>query len=120
MFNCGNGYGQNFTGHLCKFIGETVTVFTESGGVSGCGFTGILLAVNCNFIRIATQQGLSPSNPLDNNICSFDNGFGNGNDSTCGCNLVNGNHYEDHFGNRVGSVCDIPIRQIVSFCHNAV
>jgi len=31
---------------MANYIGETVTVFVESGGISGAGFTGILLFVN--------------------------------------------------------------------------
>lgn len=31
---------------LCRYIGQTVTIFTTSGGLSGCGFTGVLVAVN--------------------------------------------------------------------------
>lgn len=29
---------------LCRYIGQTVTIFTESGGLSGSGFTGVLMS----------------------------------------------------------------------------
>lgn len=39
---------QEFKEH----IGETVTVYTTSGGRSGVGFTGLLTHANCYFIRL--------------------------------------------------------------------
>lgn len=87
--------------HLNRYKGETVTIFTGSGGVSGCGFTGILLSVNYDFVRILTRRGSDPSNPLSNNIC---------------CNMKG----SDTRRHTVGSVCDIPVCSIVSFCHNAI
>ncbi|HBI73335.1 MAG TPA: hypothetical protein DEG06_12455 [Lachnospiraceae bacterium] len=117
LFGCSNNGNCSvaFTRHLCRFIGETVTIFTTSGGVSGCGFTGTLLTVNCNFVRIVTHQGTAPSNPLAENICGdFDDckkdiGFG-----APGMDPMMKKRF------RVGSVCDIPIDRIVAFCHNAV
>ena len=48
--------------HLYNFIGDTVTIFTTSGGASGGGFTGTLLSVNSNFVRLLTKMG-DPSQP---------------------------------------------------------
>ena len=117
--NIGNG-NSSLARHICEFVGETVTIFTISGGASGCGFTGVILSVNQCFVRLVTEQGIAPSNPLAENICgdfedapcrgdrSGDNG-GMGN---------NGRHYKQM--RTVGSVCDIPIDRIAAFCHNAV
>lgn len=102
--------GQFFARHLCNFIGETVTIFTASGGLSGNGFTGVILAVNCDFVRLVTKMGSAPTCPISD-ICDNDNEFDNG----CGRGRNNGRILHE-----VGSVCDIPIHQIVSFCHNAV
>ena len=104
------------TQHLCDYIGETVTIFTTSGGASGCGFTGVLLDVNFCFVRLMTDIGTAPSNPLAENICGDhpDNAFSHG---SKGCGQVvpdSGSHF------RLGSVCDIPVCKIASFCHNAV
>lgn len=107
-FNNGNR-DHHFESHLCRFVGETVTIFTTSGGPSGCGFTGILLSVNCDFVRISTKQGRPPANPLSESICDFDNG--------CGGSFTSSDTNRDF---TVGSVCDIPVDRIVSFCHNAV
>jgi hypothetical protein len=81
---------------LCKYIGETVTIYTTSGGVSGCGFTGVILSVTPCLVRLITRIGVAPSSP-------FGHG-GNQRFARCG----------------PGSVCDIPLDRIVSFVHNAV
>lgn len=117
---------QNFIGHICNFVGETVTIFTTSGGASGCGFTGILLSVNCDFCRVSTHIGTAPANPLSEHICptiqGFDEGMDDlgaplGTDNRCGqCGRERG--YDRFRG--VGSVVDIPLNRIAAFCHNAV
>jgi len=95
---------------MSRFIGQTVTIFTASGGPSGCGFTGTLMSVNPCFVRLSTQQGTPPANPLSQSICpKIGDDF-----STAGRNLPGPNHFT------VGSVCDIPVDKIVSFCHNAI
>lgn len=111
-FNGYNNYGRNqsLQSHICEFIGETVTIFTKSGGVSGCGFTGVVLAVNCDFVRLVTHQGSAPVCPIG------------GPNSSC-CNDLNSgynNGYNNYQNYSVGSVCDIPINKIAAFCHNAI
>lgn len=125
MSSCGNrsNYGYNGSGgnqgtsllaHMSECIGETVTIFTTSGGISGCGFTGVLISVNSCFIRLVTEQGAAPSNPIAENICGdLSNGAGRG---PCG----SGRGCHDGHSRAVGSVCDIPVDCIVAFCHNAV
>lgn len=93
---------ESFVEHLSQFIGETVTVYTASGGQSGLGFTGCLLRVNEAFVRLITRLESTPA-------CSPR--------SSCercrreSCSYQNRN---------LGSVCDIPIHSIVCFVHNAV
>lgn len=41
---------------LC-YIGQTVTIFTTSGGLSGSGFTGVLISVDCDCIRLLCDFG---------------------------------------------------------------
>ncbi|MFU0824420.1 hypothetical protein [Clostridium sp.] len=104
--------GTNFVAHLSDHIGETVTIFTTSGGESGQGFTGVLLSVNSCFVRLLTQIGPAPGCPLGS-CCSRPRRYYDGDQAdqtgrfSCG------------FRN-VGSVTDIPISRIASFVHNAV
>ncbi|MEA4828051.1 hypothetical protein [Clostridium sp. JNZ J1-5] len=121
--------GINFVNHLAEFIGETVTIFTTSGGESGSGFTGVLLSVNNCFVRLIAQIGTAPGCALGNcctgfapgNIGSLD-GFRNefDNEFTTGCRGNNNTGRFECRGNRIGAVVDIPISKIASFVHNAV
>lgn len=104
--NNGNGNGNNNgvladeIADLNNNIGRIVTVFTSSGGCSGRGFTGLLVEVNRNFVKLITSLpsaprhpfGLSPAGFFDNNEC----------------------------GRRFGTVAVIPIRQIVCFSFNEI
>jgi hypothetical protein len=93
---------------LCRYIGQTVTVFTTSGGASGCGFTGGLLRVNPCFITLVNRLGTPPNNPLSDVICGDRRG---GRDIR---------YTDDNVVYTVGSVCDIPVDKIAAFVHNAV
>ena len=94
--------GRGIGGELTEFIGETVTIFTESGGCSGRGFTGVIISVNDCFIRLVTSFGSAPSFVLGDDFRGGRNFRNN-----CGrCNF--------------GSVADIPVDKIVAFVHNAV
>lgn len=104
---------------LCRYIGQTVTVFTSSGGQSGSGFTGVLASVNDNCVKLITDIGAAPACPLGSNCGSLNNnscfGFG-------GCNnRNNGWNGNNSCGNSwLGSVTEIPLCKIVSFTHNAI
>lgn len=93
---------------ICRHIGETVTIFTTSGGLSGNGFTGVLAAVNECSVKLITDFGAAPSCPVGSNCSGFCN-RGNGN---CGCKFGG--------SNILGSVTEIPLEKIVSFTHNAI
>lgn len=129
-YNNGGSCNTSLARHICEYIGETVTIFTTSGGVSGCGFTGVVLSVNACFVRLITEQGTAPSSPISESICGdFEGGKGGkgcGYDGIGGAGMggpgmggpgMNG-HRNDY--RRFGSVCDIPIENIAAFCHNAV
>lgn len=100
---------ESFVDHLEDYVGETVTIFTTSGGQSGCGFTGFLLKVNCHFVRLITKVGPAPGCALGNgcNKGHGQNGYGEG---FC-------NNYDIH---NIGAVTDIPVDRIAAFVHNAV
>jgi len=107
----------DLTCEMSKYIGQTVTIFTTSGGMSGCGFTGVLLGVNECFAKLITQIGPAPGCALGN-ACN-----GTPYASGTGCMGDNGNM--DNMYNKVpigtvGSVTDIPIRSIASFTHSAI
>lgn len=101
---------EDLLNSLCRYIGQTVTIFTNSGGASGCGFTGVLAAVNNDTVKLITNIGAAPSCPLGSN-CS---GCENNNCGNWGFGCGNCNH------NWLGSVTEIPICQIASFTHNAI
>ena len=84
---------QEFFLHIKKYIGQTVTVFVEGGGVSGAGFTGALLDVNHEYLSLISKLGPPPACPLWN---------------SCKRGAVLG----------VGSVVHIPIDKVASFVHN--
>ncbi len=121
MSSYGNGngyYGGNecFVKHIKKFIGENVLVFTTSGGASGNGFSGVLMEVNDDFIRLVNRQSSPPSCPISN-VCNDGQDYcGNG---TYGDQGQYGMPQYPVYNN-VGSICDIPIDRIAAFCHNAV
>lgn len=100
---------------MSKRIGETVTIFTKSGGMSGCGFTGVLLAVNDCFVKLLSQIGPAPGCALGN-AC---NGSPYANGTGCMENAENMANSNIPIGS-VGSVTDIPIDSIAAFTHNAV
>ncbi|AUS96914.1 hypothetical protein CDQ84_02090 [Clostridium thermosuccinogenes] len=132
--------GGNFAALLSNYIGETVTIFTSSGGQSGSGFTGVILSVNNVFVRLITRIGPPPGCSLGNACTGFNVGYY---PSYGGCGDGHGGYGHGGFGSgpiapaselgattaggwngypvyTVGSVTDIPIASIVSFVHNAV
>lgn len=130
----GFGGGAGFTGSwpalLANWIGTTVTIFTSSGGQSGSGFTGVLLAVNDVFVRLITRIGPPPGCALGNACTGFAVGAGGyggagvGFGGVVGPGSVPGAVTAGGWDGvpvwTVGSVTDIPIASIVSFVHNAV
>lgn len=88
-------------------IGKIITVFTESGGCSGRGFTGLLVEANCRFIKLITSFASAPRHPFGRRRIDFDDfGFGGG----CG----------ERECSRFGTAIIIPIRQVVAFVFNEV
>ncbi|MCM0650958.1 hypothetical protein NBE98_21605 [Clostridium swellfunianum] len=102
----------NFLNNLSRYIGQTVTIFTTSGGQSGSGFTGVLAMVNPSFVRLITQIGPAPGCALGS-CC--DPNFG-----IQGNNSPGGQGRASCQVNNLGSVVDIPVDRIASFVHNAV
>ena len=115
---CNNGNCNiSIARHLSEFIGKTVTIFTTSGVVSGCGFTGCIISVNSCFVRLLTDLGSAPSCPIQESCQDSDgksrgllfDGIGTG---------IGGSKKENN--RKFGSICDIPIDRIAAFCHNTM
>ena len=93
---------------LCDNIGKTVTIFTTSGGLSGSGFTGVLLSADREVVRLLCDVGAPPACPIGSSCtgsfgpCGNEGGFGN------------------FFGNPFGAVAIIPLMAIACFTHNAI
>ncbi len=118
----GEIFNDSFVEHLSRYIGETVTIFTTSGGQSGQGFTGVVLSVNKCFVRLITRIGSAPGCALGNTCNGYSNGYSNSR-RCCGNNGYSnyGNNYGGDYDRRnLGSVTDIPLDRIASFVHNAV
>ena len=113
---------RNLLCHIKRYKGETVTIFTTSGGASGCGFTGVILEINCDFLRLTTHIGSAPANPLSESICGKNGGCGDPPSSrySSGEGFGSGCGHDGNGNHSVGSVVDIPLNRIVAFCHNAV
>ena len=110
------GYNSNYSllHHLSRFIGQTVTIFTTSGGASGCGFTGILMSVNPCFVRLVTKECSPPANPQATKFAILIMPL-----TLMAAVTKEGSHRRRRDFD-TGSVCDIPVDKIASFCHNAV
>jgi len=90
-------------------IGKTVTIFTTSGGMSGSGFTGVLLSCDCNYVRLLATVGAPPSCPIGSACTGYQTFGGQGNEA--------GYQFQ---GNPLGAICVIPTRAIACFTHNAI
>ena len=106
---------------LFRYVGQTVTVFTASGGISGGGFTGVLAHVGDGCIRLITALGAAPSCPVGSE-CGWGPHHERGKkDKDCGCGgmIPYGAGY-GHGRNMFGSVTEIPVDKIASFTHHAI
>ncbi len=109
---------------MCRYVGQTVTIFTTSGGISGSGFTGVLISVDCKTVKLLCSIGWAPSCPLGSSCTNSMTPFGMSNNfGGCngfgGCNRFGNNGFGCGF-NPLGSVTIIPTCAIASFTHNAI
>ena len=136
---------NTFVNDLANYLGQTVTIFTTSGGQSGMGFTGILASVNCDFVRLVTQIGPAPgcalgnccgnmdripgkvagvrdecNNVENNELAVGENNYNNNVQGVQGTNLGGQGRASCHLNDGLGSIVDIPISRIASFVHNSV
>lgn len=99
---------MNLKENMSKYIGQTVTIFTTSGGQSGSGFTGVLISVSDCSVRLLVCAGEAPACPLGSSCSGRFGIFGR-------CNK-----YENITNNQLGAITVIPIRSIAAFTHNAI
>ena len=108
---------EPFSHYLENYLGQTVTIFTTSGGQSGSGFTGVLMSIECNFLRLLSQIGPAPGCALGNccsnssrlEIQSYDCSSNQEENASSNCKASS-----------IGSVVVIPLSSIAAFVHNAV
>ena len=96
---------------MFRHIGQTVTIFTTSGGLSGNGFTGVLLSADCKCVRLLADIGAPPSCPVGSACTDVMTPMGMQNDA----------EGEFFWGrNPLGAVCVIPTCSIAVFTHTAI
>ncbi|MCL2048817.1 MAG: hypothetical protein FWG87_08825 [Defluviitaleaceae bacterium] len=113
---------------MARYIGQTVTIFTKSGGLSGNGFTGVLAGICDGCVKLITDIGAPPACPLGSACCGgypYFGGEGGFDGGRCGCGGAcgRGELGRGRFGgnwNWLGSVTVIPCESIASFTHNAL
>jgi len=124
--------GFGFAGDLARHIGQTVTIFTTSGGESGRGFTGVVASVNRCVVRLILQLGSAPGCALGN--CCEDERESDRRDHECTDEMdrdrnsnrirnTDRNRNRNRFdcsGRTLGSIVDIPINRIAAIVSNAV
>ncbi|MCL1883183.1 MAG: hypothetical protein FWF81_05445, partial [Defluviitaleaceae bacterium] len=70
---------------MARYIGQTVTIFTKSGGLSGNGFTGVLAGICDGCVKLITDIGAPPACPLGSSCCGGFPEWGGGmGGCTCG------------------------------------
>jgi hypothetical protein len=129
---CRNERERDLIRELRRFIGETVTIFTTSGGESGRGFTGVLIGISSDpFVRLLAQFGPAPGCALGSccdrrrKKCKRDNDS----EDEFSDNISEEDDFEEEDRrNRfecgrirnTGAVVDIPVNRIAAFVHNTL
>ncbi|MFZ7130896.1 MAG: hypothetical protein ACOWWR_00885 [Eubacteriales bacterium] len=108
---CESDYSNQLEDVLAAHTGETVTIYTTSGGDSGAGFTGVILSVESGYIRLISEIGGPPGCAL-NTACNQNN--------YQGCYPRKKRKNFNGVNNSRGSVVVIPLDRIASFVHNAL
>jgi len=88
---------------LAANIGRVVTIFTKSGGASGCGFTGLIVRVDCDVVKLTTRLPCAPAQPFEDFCGNRNFGFRR----CCG-------------SHELGTTCIIPLNAIASVIFNEI
>lgn len=89
-----------------EFIGHTVTIYVNCGGLAGNGFTGVIISQETTYIRLLILPATPPSCSLKSECLAKSN-----NTILCASCPFNNNV-------TVGSVAEILTSNIVAFVHN--
>jgi hypothetical protein len=89
---------------LTDYIGQTVTIFTTSGGPAGFGFTGVLVSVHEYYLKLLIKVGAPPECPLG---------------SHCGYPVFRKSRTVLAYSG-LGSIAVIPLDKITAFVYNAL
>lgn len=116
-----NNRERDLIRELSRYYGETVTIFTTSGGESGRGFTGVLIGVSSDpFVKLLSQFGPGPGCALgsfcDRNCCGNSSEYDNDNDD----DEMEQNKFKCRRIKSTGTIVDIPIDKIAAFVHNTL
>jgi hypothetical protein len=121
--SCRNERERDLLRQLSRLIGETVTVFTTSGGESGRGFTGVLIRVSADpIITLVTDIGPAPACALGSccdrkrRSCRKDDEDDFDEDD----NEDRNNNRIDCRARNTGAIVEIPINRIAAFVHNTL
>jgi hypothetical protein len=90
---------NNFIQSLIKYIGQTITIYTVSGGESGSGFTGVLLDVKNDYIKILSEIASPPDFISDTDEKEIN---------------------QNNEALSLGTITNIPINKIAAFVHNTI
>lgn len=89
-----------------EYEGQTVTVFVNSGGAAGNGFTGILLLQTDSYLKLLMLPSEPPQCSLGNSCCGKDVNL-------LFCTLC-------PYNLTLGSVAEIPLEAVTAFVHNSI
>lgn len=92
---------NTFIESLLKYIGQTITIYIISGGAAGTGFTGVLLEVKKDYIKILSKAMSPPQINIE------------------GCYRIE--DVEDKYDDSsLGIITNIQIDKIAAFVHNVI
>lgn len=106
---------NDFSVHMSKYIGQTVTIFVNGGDMAGAGFTGILTNVNDVYARMILRIGPIPLYHLKR-ICSFYPACRSGFRTFAANGMIDDKSYLNTFG----TVTYIQFDKIIAFIHNCI
>ncbi|WP_024833528.1 hypothetical protein [Ruminiclostridium josui] len=87
-----------------EYEGQTVTVFVNSGGAAGNGFTGVLLLQTDSYLKLLILPSAPPQ-------CSLGNACGSKNINYSFCTLC-------PYNQTIGTIAEIPLEAVTAFVHN--